>query len=501
MFEKFTDRARKVVQLANSEARRLQHEYLGAEHILLGLVKEGSGVAAYVLKDFGVTLRDARAAIDKHITTGPEPYIIGPDDKLPHHPEVTRVLNSAVAEAKYLCHDYVGTEHILLGLLREKEGIVSAVMADLGLKIDGVRESTLNILGHGTFVTEGSDEALTTCVVCGKPTPMLGTRRCNNCWEVERRLGSYIESPAGRAYVESLLNPTLPTRELEGDYSAVTGVVEGEIKTRAPSKGEEDSLPTDPPAIPNTSDGSKVYLLHYDELTGPGRVQKIVAVYICKQTAHEAVLNICKTPESRRAFFDSFGWPQPSDIQPGNFWVEAFPLKRGVPLLDDWYLGVDGHYHPGWNYEAVLQDNNVTVEWGHQCVDSDGNISELPPELCGWAFSWKHGAIHIGRTTEKIARKAAATFVRLWQIGVSASFADKLMGCYIHYLERQENVSLTFLAEIDHYGDARPFFRLTRGDWPIKRDAFTNTEWKIIDTLAPTDDEEIIVTFTKRKRS
>jgi len=420
MLEKFTDRARKVMQLANSEARRLQHEYLGAEHILLGLVKEGSGVAAYVLKDFGVTLPDARAAIDKYITTGPEPYAIRPDDKLPHHPEVTRVLNSAVAEAKYLCHDYVGTEHILLGLLREQGGVVSDALADLGLEVGPVRQTTLDLLGH----------------------------------------------PAA--------------------------------KTAA---NEEDSLPTDPTAIPNTSDGSKVYLLHYDELTAPGRVQKIVAVYICKQTAHEAVLNICKTPESRRAFFDSFGWPRPSDIQPGNFWVEEFPLKRGVPLLDDWYLGVDGHYHPGWNYEAVLRDNNVTVEWGHQCVDSDGNFSELPPELCGWGFSWKHGVIHVGRTTEKIARKAAATFVRLWQIGVSASFADKLMGCYINHLERQENASITFLVEPYMDGLDLDYLTITRED-VCKNSKLGNSvvQEHIFDTLAPGKDDEIIVTFTKRPR-
>ena|SRR5208283_3369210 len=114
MYEKFTDRARKVMQLANSEARRLQHEYIGAEHILLGLVKEGSGVASHVLKEFGIdNLPNLRAEIDKFIAPGPEPYTIGPDDKLPHHPDTTRVLYAAVAEAQSLFHEYVGTEHIL----------------------------------------------------------------------------------------------------------------------------------------------------------------------------------------------------------------------------------------------------------------------------------------------------------------------------------------------------------------------------------------------------
>jgi len=266
---------------------------------------------------------------------------------------------------------------------------------------------------------------------------------------------------------------------------------------------EEDALPTDPPAIPNVSDGSKVYLLHYDELTGPGRVQKIVAAHICKQTAHEAVLNICKTPESRRAFFDSFGWPQPHDIRPSNFWVEALPLKRGVPLLDDWYHGVDGKYHPGWDYEAVLRDNDVTVEWCHQMVDGEGTVSESPPELCGWGFSWKHGAIHVGRTTEKNARKAAALFVRLWQIGVSASFADKLMGCYINHLERQENESITFLVEQVFDADERYLSHLILTREGVCHQAqLGNVELqsKIIEKLAPGKDDEIIVTFTKRPR-
>ena len=213
------------------------------------------------------------------------------------------------------------------------------------------------------------------------------------------------------------------------------------------------------------------------------------------------MLNICKTPESRRAFFDSFGWPQPTNIQPGNFWVEAFDLKRGIPLLDDWYHGVDGKYHPGWDYEAVLRDNEVTVEWCHQMVDGEGTVSESPPEFCGWGFSWKHGAIHVGRTTEKIARKASALFVRLWQLGVSASFADKLMDGYIVYLEREENASITFLVEPYMDGLDLDFLTLTR-EGLCKNSKLGNSvvQEHIFDTLDPANDEEIIVTFTKRKR-
>lgn len=271
---------------------------------------------------------------------------------------------------------------------------------------------------------------------------------------------------------------------------------------------EEDALPTDPPALPTLSegDGSKVYLLHYDEITRPGRCQKIVAVYNHKQTAHEAVLNICRTPESRRAFFDSFGHPQPEDIQPGNFWVEAFPLKRGEPLLDDWYKGTDGRYHPGWDYETVLRDNNVVVEWCHQMVDGEGTVSESPPEFCGWGFSWRHGAIHVGRTTEKIARKASALFVRLWQLGVSASMADKLMDGYVRHLELQENTRLCFLAEIERYPNGCFSRILLTREGMFEQASLDHwvTQMRIAKALEPVPtpaDEEVIVTFTKRKKN
>jgi hypothetical protein len=173
-------------------------------------------------------------------------------------------------------------------------------------------------------------------------------------------------------------------------------------------------------------------------------------------------------------------------------------IRQHIPKLDDW---VDGQ-PDAWDYEAVLAANDVKVEWGDTLVDGEGN--EMPAgELAGWDLCWKHGVIYIGRTTETIARKAAALFVSLWLRGVSASFADKLMDGFICFLERQENESLTFLAEIDAYPDARPYFRLTReGFLPTARDAFTNVEWRIIEALGkPADDEEIIVTFTRRKKN
>ncbi|TWT77758.1 ClpA/B family protein [Posidoniimonas polymericola] len=146
MYERFTDRARKVMQLANQEAQRFNHEYIGTEHVLLGLIKEGSGVAANVLKNLDVDLRKIRLEVEKLVQSGPDMVTMG---KLPQTPRAKKVIEYSMEEARNLNHNYVGTEHILLGLLREQEGVAAQVLMNLGLKLDEVREEVLNLLGHG----------------------------------------------------------------------------------------------------------------------------------------------------------------------------------------------------------------------------------------------------------------------------------------------------------------------------------------------------------------
>jgi ATP-dependent Clp protease ATP-binding subunit ClpC len=146
MFERFTDRARKVMALANQEAQRFNHEYIGTEHILLGLVKEGSGVGATVLKNLDVDIKKLRLEIEKLVKSGPDMVTMG---KLPQTPRAKKVIEYAIEEARALNHNYVGTEHILLGLLRESEGIAAQVLMNLGLKLEEVRQEVLNLLGAG----------------------------------------------------------------------------------------------------------------------------------------------------------------------------------------------------------------------------------------------------------------------------------------------------------------------------------------------------------------
>src|SRR3954466_4000422 len=154
MYERFTDRARKVMQMANQEAQRFNHEYIGTEHVLLGLIKEGSGVAANVLKNLDVDLRKIRLEVEKLVQSGPDMVTMG---KLPQTPRAKKVIEYSMEEARNLNHNYVGTEHILLGLLREQEGVAAQVLMNLGLKLEEVREEVLNLLGHGIEGAEGSE--------------------------------------------------------------------------------------------------------------------------------------------------------------------------------------------------------------------------------------------------------------------------------------------------------------------------------------------------------
>ncbi len=153
-FERFTDRARKVMQLANQEAQRFNHEYVGTEHILLGLIKEGSGVAANVLRNLDVDLKKIRLEVEKLVQTGPDMVTMG---RLPLTPRARKVIEYATEEARNLNHNYIGTEHLLLGLLREQEGVAAQVLMNLGLKLEEVREEVLNLLGHGSEAAETPD--------------------------------------------------------------------------------------------------------------------------------------------------------------------------------------------------------------------------------------------------------------------------------------------------------------------------------------------------------
>lgn len=147
MFNKFTERARKVILLAKQEAKRFNHDYIGTEHILLGLLREGEGVAAAVLQSLGMNLNNIRMEIEKLVQIGPTTVVSG---DLPFTPKAKKVMELAMEEARTLGHNYIGTEHLLLGLIREGEGVASQVFLNMGLDVEKVREEVIKLLGSTT---------------------------------------------------------------------------------------------------------------------------------------------------------------------------------------------------------------------------------------------------------------------------------------------------------------------------------------------------------------
>jgi hypothetical protein len=144
MFERFTDRARRVVVLAQEEARLLNHDHIGTEHILLGLIHEGEGVAYLALTELGISLDAVRAQVEAEIGQGSE----APGGHIPFTPRAKKVLELSLREALQLGHNYIGTEHILLGLIREGEGVAAQVLVGLGADLDRVRQQVVQLLAN-----------------------------------------------------------------------------------------------------------------------------------------------------------------------------------------------------------------------------------------------------------------------------------------------------------------------------------------------------------------
>ncbi len=190
MFERFTEKAIKVIMLAQEEARRLGHNFVGTEQILLGLIGEGTGVAAKVLRSMGVNLKDARIEVEKIIGRGSGFVAV----EIPFTPRAKRVLELSLEEARQLGHNYIGTEHLLLGLIREGEGVAARVLENLGVDLSKVRTQVIRMLGETAEVSTGGGQGrtktptldefgsnLTQFAADGKLDPVVGRQK-----EIER---------------------------------------------------------------------------------------------------------------------------------------------------------------------------------------------------------------------------------------------------------------------------------------------------------------------------
>src|SRR5207253_7993692 len=193
MFERFTHRARRVVVLAQEEARMLNHNYIGTEHILLGLIHEGEGVAAKALESLGISLEGVRQQVEEIIGQGQQ----APSGHIPFTPRAKKVLELSLREALQLGHNYIGTEHILLGLLREGEGVAAQVLMKIGLDMQKIRQTVLQAMqGYqgqqgegkagaeapsGSLVLDQFGRNLTALAATAKLDPVIGRER-----EIER---------------------------------------------------------------------------------------------------------------------------------------------------------------------------------------------------------------------------------------------------------------------------------------------------------------------------
>lgn len=196
MFERFTDRARRVVVLAQEEARTLGHAYIGTEHLLLGLSAEGEAVAAKALDALDISLDQIRAEVQFAIGRGSTPT----EGALPYTPRAKKVLELSLREALQLGHNYIGTEHILLGLIREGEGVAAQVLVKLGADLSRVRQQVLLVLTGASRPRESIDE---TQVLAAART--LAEARANFVWAVERHDRLDAVADAARNEVARLL--------------------------------------------------------------------------------------------------------------------------------------------------------------------------------------------------------------------------------------------------------------------------------------------------------
>src|SRR5215216_3102204 len=257
MFERFTDRARRVVVLAQEEARMLNHNYIGTEHILLGLIHEGEGVAAKSLESLGISLEGVRSQVEEIIGQGQQ----APSGHIPFTPRAKKVLELSLREALQLGHNYIGTEHILLGLIREGEGVAAQVLVKLGADLSRVRQQVIQLLSgyaggkegqgggapgesqpQGSLVLDQFGRNLTQLAREGKLDPVIGREK-----EIERVMQVLSRRTKN--------NPVLVGEPGVGKTAIVEGL------SQAIVKGE----------VPETLKGKQMYTLDLGALVAGSR--------------------------------------------------------------------------------------------------------------------------------------------------------------------------------------------------------------------------------------
>jgi hypothetical protein len=249
MFERFTDRARRVVVLAQEESRMLNHNYIGTEHILLGLIHEGGGVAAKALESMGISLETVRSQVEEIIGHGKA----APTGHIPFTPRAKKVLELSLREALQLSHNYIGTEHILLGVVREGEGVAAQVLQKLGADLNRVRQQVIGLLAGAQYLDRGPGEEET------GPAPPVGPEdfaaRVARAGEIEAEaarvaaeLGHQSVEP-GHHWVAALRLNLRQMEEAMEAYRAKLRWAERRLKEGGEEAGGSEAQPEEPPDV------------------------------------------------------------------------------------------------------------------------------------------------------------------------------------------------------------------------------------------------------------
>jgi ATP-dependent Clp protease ATP-binding subunit ClpA len=243
LFERFTDRARRVVVLAQEEARMLDHGYIGTEHILLGLIHEGDGVAAKALRALGISLQAVRGEVEELIGRGQAAQT----GHIPFTPRAKKVLELSLREALTLGHDYIGTEHILLGLIREGEGVAAQVLQKLGADLNRVRQQVIQLLsGYGPMSEREPGDPSE-----GRPFPWPFTERALRVLELARESSHDLHHPAIEPAAILLALVVTDDTEVVELFDA-WGIDRAEVRRRIMDLAEEeDREEADGPGAPN----------------------------------------------------------------------------------------------------------------------------------------------------------------------------------------------------------------------------------------------------------